>query len=166
MVDPQRPLFYCTFRNCTHNMMTGPIFTCWIPMTHFYKKVTAQGNIKLIVSQWVFIWLQKTVLLLVRTQWQWQNGTSLYTCNSHFIYSGHRINIFSPGNKAFYFALEFIFNSCWKSLSHNNVLFTTHVISSARQIARHLTAWHQVHLVHDKNKTLHCLEITWDTLII
>lgn len=104
--------------------------------------------------------------LLVKTQWQWQDGTPLYTCNSHFIYSGCRIDIFSPGNKAFYFALEFIFNSCWKSLSHNNALFATHVISSARQIARHLTAWHQVHLVHDKNKTLHCLEITWDTLII
>lgn len=81
------------------------------------------------------------------------------------IYSGHRIDISSSGNKAFYFALEFIFNSHWKSLSHNNVLFTTRVIPSAGQIARHLTAWHQVHLVHDKNKTLHCLEITWDTLI-
>ena len=58
------------------------------------------------------------------------------------IYSGHRIDISSPGNKAFYFALEFIFNSCWKSLSHNNVLFTTRVIPSAGQIARHLTPWH------------------------
>lgn len=105
-------------------------------------------------------------LPLISSQRPWQDWTSLYTCNSPFIYSGHRINTSSPGNKAFYFALEFIFNSCWKSLSHNNVLFTTHDISSAGQIARHLTAWHQVHLVHDKNKTLHCLEITRDTLII
>lgn len=46
---------------------------------------------------------------------------SLYTCTFYFIYRGHTIDTRSPGNKAFCFALEFIFHCCWKPLSHNNV---------------------------------------------
>lgn len=45
----------------------------------------------------------------------------LYTCTFYFIYRGHKIDICSPGNKAFCFALEFIFNCCWKPLSQDNV---------------------------------------------
>ena len=124
-----------------------------------------QGKVQLPPKMWVctHFWLQ--FLPLVWFQRPWRDRTSLPHQRLDVIYSGHMIDISFPGNKAFYFALEFIFNSRWKSLSHNNVLFTTCVIPSVGQIARHLTAWHQVHLVHDKNKTLHCLEITWDTLI-
>lgn len=115
--------------------MMKPIFHILhlFPMTHCSRKLQHQGSFsKVLVSKWTSIWLQKAGP---------SAGTGLlYTHISHFTYSGHTINISSPENKAFYFALEFIFNSSWKSLSHNNVLFTTHAIYSTRQIARHLTA--------------------------
>lgn len=67
-----------------------------------------------------FRWCQETALFAAQITMV-LTGRTLYTCTLYFIYRGHKIDISFPGNKAFCFALEFIFNCCWKPLSHNNV---------------------------------------------